>query len=87
MVCLSVVRVLPQPVWLRNPKQVTPEEYTEFYRTTFRMYDEPANLTHFSLEGQVRQAPKTTRCTPSPVVSSLTRPVTPCSCIGRPYVP
>lgn len=43
-------------MWLRSPRQVSLEEYQEFYRTTFRMYDEPLNHTHFSLEGQVRQA-------------------------------
>jgi molecular chaperone HtpG len=42
-----------KPIWLRPPRSVTPEEYQEFYRTTFRMYDEPLNHTHFSLEGQV----------------------------------
>lgn len=42
-----------KPIWLRQPRQVTPDEYQEFYRTTFRMYDEPLNYTHFSLEGQV----------------------------------
>lgn len=42
-----------KPIWLRPPRQVTPEEYKEFYRTTFRMFDEPLNYTHFSLEGQV----------------------------------
>jgi len=42
-----------KPIWLRSPKQVTVDEYQEFYRTTFRMFDEPLNYTHFSLEGQV----------------------------------
>ena len=28
-------------------------EYTEFYKSTFRAYDEPLAKTHFSLEGQV----------------------------------
>ena len=42
-----------KPIWLRAPRSVTPEEYQDFYRTTFRMYDEPLNHTHFSLEGQV----------------------------------
>lgn len=42
-------------MWLRSPRQVSLEEYQEFYRTTFRMYDEPLNHTHFSLEGQVGQ--------------------------------
>ena len=33
--------------------QVNETEYTEFYKSTFRAYDEPMAKTHFSLEGQV----------------------------------
>lgn len=43
-----------KPVWLRSPKDVTKEEYDEFYKSAFRnTYDEPSAYTHFSLEGQV----------------------------------
>jgi heat shock protein beta len=43
-----------KPVWLRSPKDVTEEEYTEFYKGAFRSaYDEPMKHTHFVLEGQV----------------------------------
>jgi len=43
-----------KPIWLRTPKEVTEEEYKEFYKTAFRAaYDEPAKYTHFVLEGQV----------------------------------
>jgi len=38
--------LLPSP-------QVNETEYTEFYKSTFRAYDEPMAKTHFSLEGQV----------------------------------
>jgi molecular chaperone HtpG len=45
-----------KPIWLRPPRdgEVTDEEYTEFYKTTFRAsYDEPMKWSHFVLEGQV----------------------------------
>lgn len=42
-----------KPLWLRSPKQCTEEEYSEFYKQTFRAYDEPLAHTHFSVEGNV----------------------------------
>ena len=43
-----------KPVWLRSPKDVTDEEYTDFYKGAFRSaYDEPMKHSHFVLEGQV----------------------------------
>jgi len=42
-----------KPLWMRDPKEVGKEEYAEFYKTTFKAYDEPAAHVHFSLEGQV----------------------------------
>ena len=42
-----------KPLWMRPPKEVTKDEYDEFYKTTFKAYDTPAAYSHFSLEGQV----------------------------------
>jgi len=42
-----------KPLWLRPPKQVDEEEYTEFYKQTFKAYDEPLAHSHFSVEGNV----------------------------------
>ncbi len=42
-----------KPLWMREPKEVSDDEYAEFYKTTFKAYDTPAAHTHFSLEGQV----------------------------------
>jgi len=43
-----------KPIWLRSPKEVTEEEYTEFYKAAFKSsYDDPMAKTHFVLEGQV----------------------------------
>ncbi|VFQ93703.1 unnamed protein product [Cuscuta campestris] len=42
-----------QPIWLRNPKEVTTEEYNEFYKKTFNEYMEPLASSHFTTEGEV----------------------------------
>merc|ERR1719401_74229 len=41
------------PLWLREPREVTDDEYKEFYKTTFGQYDEPLAKAHFALEGQI----------------------------------
>jgi molecular chaperone HtpG len=43
-----------KPIWLRVPKDVTEDEYKEFYSSAFKSsYDTPMKHTHFVLEGQV----------------------------------
>ncbi|CAA3020094.1 heat shock 90-6, mitochondrial [Olea europaea subsp. europaea] len=42
-----------QPLWLRNPKEVTTEEYNEFHKKTFNEYLEPLASSHFTTEGEV----------------------------------
>ncbi|KAM3697025.1 hypothetical protein ACB098_06G083100 [Castanea mollissima] len=42
-----------QPIWLRNPKEVTTEEYNEFYKITFNEYLDPLASSHFTTEGEV----------------------------------
>eukprot|EP00262_Sarcandra_glabra_P011623 TRINITY_DN282_c0_g1_i3.p1 TRINITY_DN282_c0_g1~~TRINITY_DN282_c0_g1_i3.p1 ORF type:complete len:805 (+),score=155.56 TRINITY_DN282_c0_g1_i3:105-2519(+) len=42
-----------KPIWLRNPKEVTTEEYNEFYKNTFNEYLEPLASSHFTTEGEV----------------------------------
>jgi molecular chaperone HtpG len=43
-----------KPIWLRPVKDVTVEEYMDFYKSAFKTsYDEPMKYTHFVLEGQV----------------------------------
>ncbi|KAK4386350.1 Heat shock protein 90-6, mitochondrial, partial [Sesamum angolense] len=42
-----------QPIWLRNPKEVTTEDYNEFYKNTFNEYLEPLASSHFTTEGEV----------------------------------
>jgi len=42
-----------KPIWLRNPDVVNSSEYSEFYKTTFKAFDEPLTTTHFKVEGQI----------------------------------
>nr|BAF00175.1 putative heat shock protein [Arabidopsis thaliana] len=42
-----------QPIWLRNPKEVTTAEYNEFYRKAFNEYLDPLASSHFTTEGEV----------------------------------
>lgn len=42
-----------QPIWLRNPKDVTTDEYNEFYKKTFNEYLDPLASSHFTTEGEV----------------------------------
>ncbi len=43
-----------KPIWLRPPREVTEEEYQDFYKSAFRSsYDIPMKYSHFVLEGQV----------------------------------
>ncbi|XP_024185377.1 heat shock protein 90-6, mitochondrial [Rosa chinensis] len=42
-----------QPIWLRNPKEVTTEDYNEFYKNTFNEYLDPLASSHFTTEGEV----------------------------------
>ena len=41
------------PLWQRNKKDVTEEEYATFYREKFFDYNKPARTIHFSAEGTV----------------------------------
>lgn len=36
------------PIWMRDPKTVTEEEYKTFYQATFKDYEEPLAWHHFS---------------------------------------
>ncbi|PIA30896.1 hypothetical protein AQUCO_05300021v1 [Aquilegia coerulea] len=42
-----------KPIWLRNPKEVSTDEYNEFYKMTFNEYLEPLASSHFTTEGEV----------------------------------
>lgn len=42
-----------KPLWMRPAKQVSKDEYDEFYKQTFRVFDTPLNHAHFAVEGNV----------------------------------
>ncbi len=39
-------------IWLRSPKEVSPEEYAEFYKSIAHDPEAPAKVLHFSIEGK-----------------------------------
>jgi len=42
-----------KPIWTRNPKEISPEEYEEFYKAISKDYDAPSKYIHFTAEGDV----------------------------------
>ena len=42
-----------KPLWMRNPKEVSEDEYSEFYKSLTGDYDNHLDVAHFSVEGQV----------------------------------
>jgi len=42
-----------KPLWLRPPRDCEDSDYSEFYKSTFKAFDEPSARSHFSIEGTV----------------------------------
>ena len=41
------------PIWKRNKKDITDEEYNEFYKSKFMDWSDPAKVIHYSIEGNI----------------------------------
>ena len=42
-----------KPLWTRNPREVSKEEYDAFFKTTFREFLPPLDTIHFNVEGTI----------------------------------
>eukprot|EP01026_Neomeris_dumetosa_P042214 TRINITY_DN3508_c0_g1_i9.p1 TRINITY_DN3508_c0_g1~~TRINITY_DN3508_c0_g1_i9.p1 ORF type:complete len:797 (+),score=132.75 TRINITY_DN3508_c0_g1_i9:64-2391(+) len=42
-----------KPIWARDPKSISIEDYNNFFKTTFNAYSDPLAYKHFHVEGNI----------------------------------